>query len=180
MLRSAILLFLISTVSGSISPCPSSKEVQQLTNFQGVVVQDPFPDYPGVDVFNGVTYQKMGICSETGIMCYNNNCTQEQTCRPLSQELLFNLIPTNSSEKLDAKDISDAVKSAKNITYTGYFYPLPSIPSILCMYDISDLSDRYSCLPKSCNDRVCMKSSKTCDCVPFPCMLYYAVKMPHK
>ena len=136
----------------------------------------PFPDYPGVKVFNGVTYQKMGICEQTGTLCFNNTCSNNQKCEFLSQELLFNLIPTNDSEILTPKDVSDAVRTAKNITYTGYIYPSKYIPNILCMYNVSNLTKRYSCLPKSCNNIICMASDKTCNCIPYPCILYYAVK----
>ena len=156
--------------------CPSIIEIKNLIHFGDVVVQMPFPEYPGVDVFNGVTMQTLGICDQTGALCYNNTCADKQQCRFLSQALLFNLIPTNQSRILLPKDVTHAVKTAKNITYTGYLTPAPYIPNILCMYNVSGLDSNYSCLPKFCKDIVCMTSNKTCKCLYEPCQLYYAVE----
>ena len=174
-----ILFFIFCSVAAA-PICPSVTEIKNLINFKDVVVEMPFPDYPGVEVFNGVTMQTLGICDQTGALCYNNTCADKQQCRFLSQALLFNLIPTNSSINLTPKDVSYAVKTAKNISYTGFLTPPPYIPNILCMYNVSGLDPNYSCLPKFCHDRICMVSNKTCRCMYEPCSLYYAIEYNHK
>ena len=156
--------------------CPTSVEIKQLTNFHEVQTQMPFPDYPGVKIFNGISYQKKGICNITGALCTKGSCIGSQECRMLSKELVFNMISTNPSIDLTAKNISYAVKTAKNISYLGFFYPSHYIPDILCMYNISGLLPEYSCLPKFCKGVVCMSSNKTCRCLYEPCQLYYAVE----
>ena len=175
-----IVLFLLFFCKIVVARCPSGAMIRQNTNFQTVVVQDPYPEYPGINIFNGVRYQNQGICSHTGQLCSRHiDCPNNQVCKRLTQELLFNLIPTNVSTKLNATEVSKAVKTADNILYNDFFYPAPYIPNILCMYNITGLSEEYSCLPKYCkNSNIpCMTTNKQCDCIPEPCQLYYAINI---
>ena len=170
-------MFLIRLLYGN--KCPSSKQIPSLIYFDSVVVQQPFPfPYNGIDVFNGVKTQNKGICNTT----IPRNCTvptKKCTCIPFSRYLLFNLIPTNESKQLTPHDITTAVQQAKNITYINSIKPTPTIPDILCSYDVSEWSHTFSCLPKFCKQNpmtVCLKSSANCTCIAQPCNLYVFVK----
>lgn len=145
------ILFFCLLVS-SYAKCPTSDVIRNTTNFQTVVVQYSFEQYPGIPVYNGVDLQSKGICNNTGAECYvfANNCSDHAKCLPLSQELLFNLVPSNLSKILDKDDVIKAVKTSKNITFIDSFIPAPYIPNILCQYEVSELISNYSCLPKFC------------------------------
>ena len=173
-----ILIF--GLLASSYGKCPTPEIIRKTTNFQNIVIQYPFEQYPGIPVYNGVEYQNKGICSN-GAECFvpANNCSAHDKCLPLTQELLFNLVPTNLSKILKKNDIVKAVKTARNITYIDAFRPSPYIPNILCQYEVSDLINNYSCLPKFCETtgEVCLKTNSTCECIPKPCDLYYAIKI---
>ena len=172
-----ILLFILISHVASYD-CPSSEFIRT-TTFQHVVEQDPFPGiFAGITVYNGVSLQNKGICDRTGDICYGK-CPLNQTCRALSKELIFNLIPTNPERVLNAQNVTDAVHSAQTIKFNGSFQPAPYIPNVMCMYNISDFAKNYTCLPKFCLHSVipCLHSSKTCECITEPCQLYYAINI---
>ena len=172
------IILLLSLTSIAAYDCPTPNTIQAVVDFQEVVEQQPFPQYPGVSIFNGVTYQQKGICSQTGELCTHSiSCPNQQDCRLLSKELLFNLIPSNIHTQLNPQDITYTVRTAKKIVLTGYITPPPYIPNILCTYNVSQLQTNYSCLPKFCNNYPCMISNNTCNCIPEPCQLYYAVEI---
>ena len=149
--------------------CPTTKEIKHEIYFDKEVIQEPFPyPYNGIDVFNGVKTQNKGICNNSTKKCIIP--TKKCECLPYSKYLLFNLIPTHQ-KSLKPKDITTAVKEAKNITFIN---KIKLNPNTLCSYDVSEWSDTFSCLPKFCKGTttVCLNSNHTCECIAEPCNLY--------
>ena len=172
-----IQLFLIPLIFAY--RCPPPRLIPSQISFDKVVIQEPFPyPYNGIDVFNGVKMQKKGLCLNATIP---QNCTlptKKCTCIPFSKYLLFNLIPINENIQLTSKNITTAVKLAKNITYVNSENLSPLIPNILCNYNVSQWSHTFSCLPKFCKQdltTVWLHSSYNCTCIPQPCNLYVFV-----
>jgi len=165
----------------SSSQCPSPQVISQEITFDKVVIEKPFPfPYNGMNVFNGVKNQNKGICKNLPIR-YCTLPTTKCICEAFSQYLLFNLIPTNENQTLTPENITTAVRQAKNITYIESFNPNPLIPNILCLYDISQWSHSFSCLPKFCNKPInntiipCIHSTNNCTCIAQPCNLYVSI-----
>ena len=152
--------------------CPSIKDIRHNVSFEKVVIQQPFPyPYNGIEVFNGVKTQNKGLCNTTK----PQNCTiptKKCVCNLFSKYLLFNLIPINENKQLKPKDITTAVKEAKNITFVN---SIKMQYDTLCSYDVSEWTHTFSCLPKFCKQNktnVCLRSSSNCTCIAQPCNLY--------
>jgi len=130
MLTTRILLFyLLCTLTHA---CPLPSDIRQMISFQTVIQQQPFDGlFTGMTVNNGISYQTNGICNHTGLHCNATlPCAHNQDCRPLTKQLIFNVY--NNDSNVSALNITNAVRNAKKIVFTGDNKLPPYIPGVLC------------------------------------------------